>query len=737
MPIFDITDPQSGQTLSVEGESAPTQQEALDIFQQQPKSEPTQATPDQFLTGEERLKTGFTLDPLATVEQKVAERGLASGTPLEPTPGTASLIANIKDLPLDVLDIVGPAFPALGQIAGGILAAPSGPGGIAAAGIGGAIGGETARQAIGAFLNAEEKGLGERAKRVAMEGAFGAVGEGIAAGGNLLIKATKKGIVKAGEKLLSKKGLEGFAKVFGKITRNLDEDTFGFALRSSKAGDQSVFSPKFSNKEFTTDFTDNLFFGKSNNVMSQIKALGAKREARQPIKELYKNFLGVSDDAFDMAVKHGAGLEKLGTSKSVIGAVKNINKTLPKMFDDLGKDIGKARLNLAKTAGGVDVGDVVSAANKELGDSLSSVGFLNQVADGVYEINPTAAITSQGRTQAKSFVDIITKFFSRTKGDFNDAAIKKALTEGDDAALKRLTRGKFFTSNVDETYGKFAKKLKNLDVQISGKEFDNVGQLSPQLAGYLKGVRAATEKAANEVGDTTVSALNKEFATLVDNAALLREGSKVKNVAELERVFFKYLNPKTPVEKLQQVQLNNFLKKRVGSKVFENIQAFKSLKELSGIQNTFEAASGKQNLVNLMKNAFSEGNSERMKLLINSIDPVLPKSLKPGLNAQIHTTAEALQKDTLSILKARFLSSGLGLPLAIGGISGGLVGGPIGATAGLTVGAALQNPKLLQALIQSAAKPGVALPSIAAPQLGRGTAVGGSQLLKGLLQGQQ
>lgn len=697
------------------------------------------ARPEEFLTGGERVSTGFRVEPEKFLARRREELGLAPGTPLEPTPGTASFIENIRDIPLDVADMIGPAFPVLGQILGGIGGAvastPTGgvaaPAAIAAGGVGGAAGGEIARQAVGEFFNLEDKGLGDRAKRVLMEGAFGALGEGIALGGNALLKTTKRGIIKAGEKLLSKGGIEKFAKHFSTITRKLDPEKFNFALKATRVGDDTIYKKEFAERAFSNKFVDNLLFGKSNNAMKQIKNLARKREAFVPIKELYKKYLGVSDEAVEMAIKHGSKLESIGTSKSILNSMKQINRKIPDMFDDVGKRLGKERNLLAKQAGQVDVSDLVSQVNKQLGDELAAKsGMLNIVGDGIYEINPSFAVTSQGRTQAKSFIDIITKFFGKQGTGISSAkevALKKAIINGDEALIKKITRGKFFTSKVSSNFEDFIGKLKSFDVQISGKEFESLGKLSPELTVYLQGLRGITDTVADRVGNVSVKALNQEFKTLVKNASLLREGSKVKNVSQLEDVLFKYVKPSNITEEIESKQLHQFLKKNVGTDVFNNIKAYKAFKEFDGISTKFKTSAKKQSLVNIMENAFSPGNSEALTLLREFVDPVLSDTLKPGLNAMRHTTAKAIHDDSVSLLKARFLAAGLGI--------GGLFGGFGGATAGLLGGISLQNPKLLQLLLRKAGKaPTKAAIDFAVPQVKRGATIGGAQLLKTLLQ---
>ena len=719
--------------------------------QEQPSNDV--ATPDQYLNQKERFQTGFRVEPEKYLEDKRASMNLASGTKLEPTPQTASLMANIRDIPNDFLDMIGPMFPVVAQIGGGILAGLASipttggtalPLAVAGGGVAGAITGEIGRQAVGKWMDLEDKGFSDRAKRVAIEGAFGAVGEGAAIGMNVALKATKRGIIKAGEKLLSRKGIEGFVKGFGKITRNFGPDEFQHALTSNRQGDDSVLKKAFASKDFGDNFTKELFFGekivngkivKQGNVARQIRNLASKKGAKEPIKQLYKEYLGLSDETFNMAVKYGQSIDKFG-SKNVISEINKINSKIPAMFDDLGKKLGKARTNFASKVPGADVSQQLSAVNTQLADGLTNVGMLRQVAPGTYEIASDYAITGEGRTQSKSFIRYIDKFFSKTKdaGKTNMALLEKALISGDDDAVKAITRGKYFTPNIEMMFGDFAQSMKSLEAQISKKEFAQMGKLSPDLAGFIKGLRGVTESVADKHGDIAIKALNNEYRALAESADLLRSGSKVKNVQELSSVMSKYINPKDVIEEQTAKNLDTFLKTKVGSDVFEKIKGFKALNQLKGLETDLTKTKGRQSFVDMMKSGFSEGNSVKRDLIEKNIDPFLPKNLKISLTAKNHTTAIALQEDALSLLKARFLSSGIGLPAMVGAGTGGFVGGYRGATAGLIGGMGLQNPKILQMLVKMAAKaPARQASTQAVKGLSRTPVVGGTQLLKGLL----
>jgi len=156
------------------------------------------ATPDQYLTTKERFHTGFKLDPVKAVEEEVAKRGLAPGTPLEPTWGKDSVMDNIKDIIPDILDIVGPSIPAVSSTVASILSTPVGAvtggiGTVAAASLA-AGAGEVARQSFGAMMFDEKDAeMRDRLLRVGGEVALAGIGEGIGIGAIQLFNKGAKG----------------------------------------------------------------------------------------------------------------------------------------------------------------------------------------------------------------------------------------------------------------------------------------------------------------------------------------------------------------------------------------------------------------------------------------------------------------------------------------------------------------------------------------------------------------
>ena len=748
-----------GRKFQVEADTQPTPEEVVGfINQQQPR---TEARPDEFLSPTERLQTGFRTDPEKFLETKRAERGLAPGTPLEPT---GFSLENLRDLPNDVLDAVGPAFPAIGQIIGGILGAKIAilSGGVATPAIfaGGAAGsgiGEAARQAIGQVLLGFEQGtIGERAGRVALETALGAAGEGAAIGLNSLIRLTKRGMITSANRLL-KRGPQAFAKGFGRIARNVDGKQAIFAINRLKKGDASVLSRRFSSTEFANSFANRLVFGKpaladtveqrAVDLSKQIFKLSKRIPgAKEPVKDLFRQIAGITDETFEIVSKGGSKILERSSPKGILSLGKRITSKLDDLFKTTGDDLIKARRSLADSAKLVDVTEPLTQVNTLLGEELSRVGFLVREGPGLFSINPNFAGTRTGSAQAQMFGQLVARFF---KSEGSDALISAA-SKGSVEAVKKLAdagrislrgvRGasrkatKIFSVQNNINFGDFIKRLGTIDVQISGNEFKALGKLSPSLTTYLRGVRGITDAVADQVGNVQVKTLNAAFRELAEGAAPIRQGTRLKDAGAVEKILNKFASPKTTgITRETGEAFNTFVQKNVGVNFIKELNEFRAAQEIKGLSRRFGFTDEKKALVGLMKSAFKDKPAVVLDEFSRTIDPFLPERLKVALNARRHTVAESLTKDATSLLRARFIGGALG----VGGL-GAIVGGPQGAFTGATfalgTGFALQNPKILQQLLKFAASQGGRrIPQTAARQLPRGAGVAATQALRGLV----
>lgn len=703
------------------------------------------ATPDQYLSSQERITGGFRNPKELEMrrEQQRAERGLVSGTPLEPT---GFNLENFMDLPMDIAELAGPAFPAIGQVIGNAIGAlastPTGgsaaPLAIAVGGVTGAGLGESMRQYIGEnILKFDQGPVGERAFRVGAEAAFGAAGEGLALGINSVIRATKYGIIKGLDKVIEKKGQEGIFRIYSKIVHNLKGNKIDYAIDSVRRGDMSVLSKELADPDFAMKFSERLFVGKDNNLIRQIYTLSHRPGAKEPIKELYKTFFNLSDETLDTIFKNGISLEKFNNETTVLSLAKQIESQLGKLFETTGSQLKVARQELAKSAKNVDIGDFLTQANQSLAEELTNVGFLIREGTDSFSINPKFAATPTGRSQAKMFGQMVSKFFKTEKDDI----LVKQANAGDVNAIIKLAnrsgeRRVLFTPANPMKFGDFIDTLKNIDVQISGSEFESVGKLSPQLTTYLRSIRGITNAVDSQYGNGVVTTLNEAFRQLAENAEPLRQGTKIKDLAQIESALKKFANVKSgdAVKETGQ-QLNDFLQKNIGLNFIDELKKYKAVKEVNEVMRTSKFATSKEKMKYMMKSALGDETNALFQGIERDIDPFLPKELKISLAAKRHVVAEALHKDATGLLKARFISGALGIPTAIAGATGGILGGKegamIGGTAGLATGIALQNPAYLRALLYQLSKKGLQqAPKIVTPQLPRGSGAILTQLIR-------
>ncbi len=745
MPTFKITNPDTGQVIRMTGESAPSEQDIQQAFSQIPQLK-QKAGKEDFISPQERLSGGFRspADLETRREQQRAERGLAPGTPLEPT---GFNLENLLDFPADVLDAIGPAFPAVGQILGGVLGGAASvpstggstlPAAVAAGGVGGAVTGEAVRQAIGDFLGFDQGSVGERAGRLALEGALSTGGEVASLGLNTLLRNTKKGILKAVTNLSKKQGFETFVKHTQRIFRNTKPEMVDDAISLLRKGDGSVLNPDFAKTNFLNEFSQKFLFGNTDDVAQNIKRLTSKPISREPLRQTFQFLTGISDEAFEVATRKGDILSKATSEKEVLGLARKISEVLDKSFKTIGRELGQARIDLATKAKVVDVSDALQAANLELADNLTRSGFLINEGNGAFSINTSFAVTPTGRSQRALFSEMITRFFGKAK-NFTSAqenALKKAIIEGNEDIIKKITRGKMFSVNNPMAFGKFSDALKIIDVQISGNEFKTLDRLSPAMAGYLKNLRGITLSVAEQIGDTRVPRLTSAFSELARTATPLRQGSKIRDVGQVESILKRYANPKAAEAATDEgLALNDLLKRTLNIDFLDNLKTFNAAQEISKINSVKGKIASKTKLASLMKTAFTEESGQiALQDITQVVDGVLPETLKIGLNAKRHAIATALNKDALSILRARFASTALFAPV-LGAASGGTIGGIEGATAGLGIGFMVQSPQLAKALVKLAAKKGK-IPaglSKSTPQFNRAVPVGTSELLRQLI----
>ena len=699
--------------------------------QTQQQGLPDKASEDQFLDIKERFKGGFrSPKDLENVrEGQRAERGLAPGTALEPT---GFNFRNLLDLPADIADMIGPAFPVVGAVTGS-LAGGGVTGGVGAIAAGAAGAGtlEAVRQQIGDSVFGFDQGSAtDRAGRVLMESGFALLGEAAGQGLNVALKATKSGLIKAANTLLKKKGLDSFMKHFGKLARNADGNVIKFSLADLRAGNKATLSNSFSDEKFVGKFFNKLF-GHGDDFTKKMSKLGKPAKSRGEFRDLYARLFGLQDDVFDTVVTSGASKVNQASNPSFLkNLAKRIDKQLPKTFKTLGDDLTKARdaiVGRADKVAGIEdlVGKSLSQVNTSLADDLVKVQMLIPEGGGTFSFNQDFIRTPTGKSQFNIFKNFMADFFG-TADDFSQAKLQSLVNAGEVSVddLFKISGGKkiLLTPNKQSTFKSFSNNLKKLDIQISGAEFGSVKDLSPSLAKYIKGLRGVTTQVADQLGDTRLSSLTKGYSQLVDTVKDIRG----KDVGGIEQALRKFSNSKVGTQALEDNQaLNSFIKNNFDVDVNKQLSLFKANQTLKEFNRTFGTEKGQQALTGIMKDAFSETNANVLGRLEGSVDKFLPADFKIALNSRRHTAARAITKDAESLLKARFLSNAL---LAGTGFA---AGGPLGAAGTVGVGLTLQRPEVLKALLSGASKVGgKTIPQTAAKQLPRGASQMLAQLLK-------
>ena len=774
MPKFQV-ELDNGKKYVVEADTQPTPEEVTSYLNQESGGGNSQLTDQSLgieggqLTGMERLSGGFRR-PEDLQARRASQRvalGLAEDAPLEPTPETTGFFENLKDLPADILDAVAPSFPAIGNLIGGLgaaavatpetLGAGTVPAYMAGAGAGAAVG-EYARQFVGEQAFGFDQGtVGERAGKIALEGGLGAAFEGGGMAVNAAIKATKRGLITTANKLLSKKGIDGFVKVFGKLAPNVDYMQTQYAMDAMRHGDYSVMKEYIAKPDFARRFSKRLLFGKSGDLAENISQLArTKPGADVAIKSLFGEAGGIlklPDEVIDTIITKGAkGLQQFRDPKFILKFGQEISDTVNTSIDDIGSQLAKARLNLIQEAAGPGATVNLENLNGGLAQHLEQVGFLKSVPGG-FVINKDFAATSTGKQQAGIFSDLVDRFFKKIeKGSLTQAEIDAARKASQGVVgrnalgdlLSTGTSGKetVYALNNSMHYSEFAKKLANIDVQISGNEFKSLGKLSPDLAVYLRGLRQFPKDIAEKVGNKSVPSLTTEFERLTEGLKPIREFAKNKDKVNMERFLMGLTSTNASEARMAIGEgVDRELSKK-GINLLDSLKRFKASQVLKTYDDPLVRAGFEDQVIGTMKSVFKEGESSRVYALENSIDPYLPKGLQIIKNSRDHVVAGSLHKDAVSLLRARFLGNAAIQPIlgsAIGGGAGAIIGGPVGAAIGATSviagGIGLQNPTLFRALLRGASKAGVEAiaqtPAKQIPQIGY---LGAQQLLKGLLQ---
>lgn len=630
-----------------------------------------------------------------------------AGKPI--TPAVHGLWDLLSDSMGKIADNIPGSLPVLGQIGADLTAVGSGVGtaGLIGANAAGAAGGEAIRQGIANALTGESPSVGD----LALNAGIGAITPPVAIGIGKAIQGTKQVLLDGMAKIASSGRADKFAAVAGQVLRNTDPDQVQFAIDTIRQkGADAILNPKVADENYAIDFIKNNFFG--DDISKTIQTLSKANP--QVVKNLYTGVLGIPDKEVNTLIQQGPSVYRMNNPGAMADLAENISKGIsdPKtgggLLDQYGKELGDARLNLIKQAGGVEA-QGLTQTNAPLFQRLINLGMLKPESNGGFSIvKDWAGNLGTGKNQQKIFTDYLDRF-SRTENMSASDLLARA-GRGDAQAVSELAnirqsgqglpRGVVKTYFPDNSlkYSEFAKKLGTFDTQISGHEFDAVGNMAPDLQQAVKGLRGVTLNVAKQVGDDNVPRLTKQFSQLSEDLGPLKQLVKSGNKSDIQSYLTKIAEEKDlPVQSANWSKLNALLKPK-GINLLSDLNAYSASQMASKI-NTDE---GKMKLLTSAQHIFDKAwdKSPLNDYIRTRVDAYLPSRMKILDNGKIHIVAKSLDKDARSLLKARFISTG------VLGMAGLHAGGPLGAVAGMVGGFQAQDPRVVQALLKFAAARG-------------------------------
>lgn len=380
MPIYEVTDPQSGKTLELEGDSPPTEQELVEIFSsyQSDSNVPSffdqknvDITQNQDLSVAQNLMLSFAANDerrLEYLQQQFPNNQIG----LDESGNILVDDKRINPRGFDVGDVgrnAGYAFnlagQILGSIGGGVLGAPAGPAGIGAGIVGGgALGagtGEALRLGVGKTLGLSQTEQ-EVVGRIAEEAAVAGVGEviGLATLGTGAFVA--KGPIGKTVSSIWRKTIDGANKMkfpveeILKFTANINEDASRVALRENKPS--QVLNEEFFRQDKGLDIAKKAIFGKEGTKIAPLEFNDLMPSGFTRGQEILVKSLKNSDnDGLDALIQKFTGMDN-ETLQIIKGSdVKELLKS-----ENLADD---AYLRVAE-----DVANNINKRRKQLGEAI-------------------------------------------------------------------------------------------------------------------------------------------------------------------------------------------------------------------------------------------------------------------------------------------------------------------------------------------------------------------------------
>ena len=739
---FLVTDPDYGFKIKINSDTPPSEQELNGIFKEVYKRKGIlrqKASKDEYLSTEERLSTGFRAEPEKYLEQKRTELGLAPGTPLEPS---GFNLENILDLPNDMVDMVGPAFPALGQFFGNIAGATAGavtapetggtslPALTAAGGIAGAAGGDYLRQALGHMLWGFEDPVS--AGRIGSEAMFAGIGEAIPpiykkTAGKLLSKAfekTKKGILKSSDKILSQKGADKFTRISGNLLLKINPEETQFAINALRKGDNRVMDSFTASDDFAKNFAKDLFFGKDGDTVKQIIRLSRNpKKNKDAIKILYNKFTGLSPETIDTIISNPETAKMLS---SAVKSPENFGKLLLKARDEAAlklkaakqkefNSFGKA-LNAALSKDGDKIVDFTDVNNKLI-NTLIDRGVINPKTKSVaeaYAKTPVGKIIEdiferfgKGSRSKSTLASTFTPKASQTPttlymGPMSDLPphaqemIRAQMAQKEMMASEKIaTQGKMIIPENELSFGRFKTSFKNAyNLWRDTKKQNN-------LKSFFKSTAPELAAPFAEYFDDLAFKLGSSSQQLAKaNArykAFITRFRPIESISKNKIAFTEFLNSLTPDSVFTRgiKELDNLLPAHL--RLSKTILTLNAMKELRNLANINTKNTVVDNFASFMGKAFDKNNVKIFDDISHYVDPYLPSAYKITNKAQTHSVAKSLHKSAVSLLRARWLTSGLGLSAMLSLF----LPAQAALTATMAAGILLQNPALFRTMIRA------------------------------------
>lgn len=614
-------------------------------------------------------------------------------------------------------------LPLLAQIGGDVvagLAAPSTAGasllGLAAFNSATSAAGEAVRQLASKGISGEDFS----GKELAGQAAFGASTPYVGKVLETAFNGTKVALLNTLDKVATKDGVDGIVAMGNQLISNLDPKKSIAAIEKVRSGDMRILDNAYADETIFNNELQSRLFGQDGNIAKNIQQTYSKSDlGPQAATNLYSGLLkALPEEDVSTIIKQGSSVNRMAKPNSLTGLGEDLANATNTLKEVAGKNVMAARRVLVNQAKNVDT-SITDLNNQILVPDLVKSGLLQPISAGGrtgYVINPKFDVTSTGSAQKNIFSDLVDRFF--TKETVNPSDILQRAGSGDVNAIKELANMRqsgqaferktvYFPDN-NMKFGDFYKKLQNIDVQISGNEFDRVGELSPTLATYLKGLRGKTNEIAQQVGNKSVPLFNAKYAELADTLSPITQAAKSKDGLAMENYMKAIASGGSEKQLLNANEINSVLKQS-GVNFFDDLSAWRATQALQKLESPIVRSQLTKGLANTLEQAYNDNpNVGVFNTIKNSIDSALSKNKKFSDLAETHVLAKDLNKDTTSVFKAGFLSHGFQLPAiagtvmgaATGGIAGSMFGGAIGTGAGL----ALQNPSIRKKLIEMAAR---------------------------------